>query len=41
MNPKNQTDGNNSNNTEAGAIHSLKNMLDVSHKHKLSSDILN
>lgn len=36
-----QTDGNNSNKAEAGVIHSLKNMLDMSRKHKLSSEILN
>ena len=41
MNPKKQTDGNNSNKTEAGAMHSLKNMSDVSHKHKWSPQLLN
>lgn len=41
MNPKKQTDGNNSNKTEAGAIHSLKNMSDVSHKQKRSPQLLN
>lgn len=35
-----QTDGNNRNITEARAIHSLKNVLGVSHKYKLSSVIL-
>ena len=41
MNPKKQTDGNNSNKTEAGVIHSLKNMSDVSHKQKRSPQLLN
>lgn len=36
-----QTDGNNSNKAETGVIHSLKNMLHMSRKHKLSSEILN
>lgn len=38
---KKQADGNNSNKTEAKEIASQKNMLDASHKHKLSSEILN
>lgn len=41
MNLKKQTDGNNSNKTEAGAIHSLKNMSDVSRKQKRSPQLLN
>lgn len=39
MNPK-QTDGNNSNKTEARAIQRLKNVLAVNHKHKVSSEVL-